>query len=468
MENSKVNSTEVVISKNSNPSKAITNGIEKLGGISGIVQKGDQVFVKINLRAPYGFPANVNFDSLRTIINLCKVAEAKNVIVGGFPDNGIRTESISNILGLQSYVDNLGAEFLFLDDQNLAPLKTVELGEKTIEIPKIILETDKLIIFNQVSVDPLFKCTISLLNSYSLVPNKYQEIQKITRPGKDYLFLDQYKQDLISNILDVYSIKKPSLVINDMFDFLEGAGPYVYKDSNLLHTGLVVIGRDAVAVDLITLKLFNIDLLKSDILLEARNRKLGITDESKINLIGENLEDNRLEVKFSAYRLDDIIIKNTTIKAGRICSGCFKEAYHLLNYVKTHMTKDLKYIKKQYFLTGENPPEPESLDHIIVFGECAINSTKNREFRTIRTSSDKNYVETIKGKIGKEIKSQKAPKVKEKTNKQVIEIPGCPPNLFESLNSILKYYGKSQAPNLSFYNNLLKSYYQQASSKKLK
>ncbi|MHA1460314.1 MAG: DUF362 domain-containing protein [Promethearchaeota archaeon] len=468
MENSKVNSTEVVISKNSNPSKAITNGIEKLGGISGIVQKGDQVFVKINLRAPYGFPANVNFDSLRTIINLCKVAEAKNVIVGGFPDNGIRTESISNILGLQSYVDNLGAEFLFLDDQNLAPLKTVELGEKTIEIPKIILETDKLIIFNQVSVDPLFKCTISLLNSYSLVPNKYQGILKITRPGKDYLFLDHYKQDLISNILDVYSIKKPSLVINDMFDFLEGAGPYVYKDSNLLHTGLVVIGRDAVAVDLITLKLFNIDLLKSDILLEARNRKLGITDESKINLIGENLENNRLEVKFSAYRLDDIIIKNTTIKAGRICSGCFKEAYHLLNCVKTHMTKDLKYIKRQYFLTGENPPEPESLDHIIVFGECAINSTKNREFRTIRTSSDKNYVETIKGKMGKESKSQKVPKVKEKTNKQVIEIPGCPPNLFESLNSILKYYGKSQAPNLSFYNNLLKSYYQQASSKKLK
>jgi len=473
MENSKVSSTEVVISKNNNPSKAITNGLEKLGGISGIVQKGDRVFVKINLRAPYGFPVNVNFDSLRTIIDMCKKAEAKNIIVGSFPDNGIKTDSISNIIGFQSYVENLGAEFIFLDDQNQSPLKSVELKEKIIEIPKIILETDKLIIFNQVSVEPLFKCTISLLNSYSLVPNKYQIIQKIIRPGKDYLFLDQYKQDLISNILDIYSIKKPNLIINDISHFLEGAGPYVYKDSNLLHTGLVVVGRDTVAVDLITLKLFNIDLLDSDILLEARNRNLGITDISKINLIGENLDDSKLEVKFSVYRLDDINIKNTTIKAGRICSGCFKEAYHLLNYIKTHMTKDLKYIKKQYFVTGENPPEPESesLDHIIVFGDCAINSSKNREFRTIRTSSYKNYIETIKGKIGKDQKdqkSQKVPKVKEKTNKNVIEIPGCPPNLFESLNSILKYYGKSQAPNLSFYNDLLKTYYQQASSKKPK
>ena len=175
-----------------------------------------------------------------------------------------------------------------------------------------------------------------------------------------------------------------------------------------------------------------------------------------------------LKVNFSVYRLDDIKIKNTTIKAGRICSGCFKEAYHLLNYINTHMTKDLKYIKKQYFLTGENPPEPESLDHIIVFGECAINSTKNRAFRNVRTSSNRNYMEDVKGKIRKDYKSQKTPKIKVKTNKNIIEIPGCPPNLYESIFSIQKYYGKSKTPNLSFYNNLIKTYYEQNSKPKVK
>ncbi|GAI67119.1 unnamed protein product, partial [marine sediment metagenome] len=86
-----------------------------------------------------------------------------------------------------------------------------------------------------------------------------------------YLHLDQYKQDLITNILDVFSVKKPNLVINDLFYFLEGAGPFIYKDSNLKATNLIVVGSDAVAVDLITLRLFEIDLLNSDILLEARN-----------------------------------------------------------------------------------------------------------------------------------------------------------------------------------------------------
>jgi hypothetical protein len=244
-----------------------------------------------------------------------------------------------------------------------------------------------------------------------------------------------------------------------MFYFLEAAGPYVYRDSNLRSSELGIIGRDAVAVDLITLKLCGIDLLSSDILLEARNRKLGETEISNITIIGESLENINLEVKFAVNKLNDINIKNTTIKAGRICSGCFKEAYHLLNNIKTHMTKDLKYIKTQCFLTGKAPPEPESLDNIIIFGDCAIKSTSNREFRSVQTSRERNYLESVKGKIKKDGESLKEPKVKVKVNKNIVEIPGCPPNLYESMFSIQKYYGKSQTPNLSYYNNLIKTFH---------
>ncbi|NVM44737.1 MAG: DUF362 domain-containing protein [Candidatus Lokiarchaeota archaeon] len=467
-ENSKVNSTEVAIIKSTSPSKLITTGIETLGGISAFIEKGDQVFIKINLRVPYGFPVNVNFEALRDLIILCKSAGASQIFIGSFPDHGMKTQSIVNILGIASYIENVGAKLLFLEDQTKYPLIDHAIKDKIVKIPEIILKSDKLIFFNQVSVDPLFKITLSLLNSYSLVPNRYQRIEKVIRNGKDYLLLDQYKQDLISNILDIYTIKKPDLVINDMFYFLEGAGPFVYRDSNLISPGLGIIGRDAIAVDLITQKLLGIDLSSSDILIEARNRKLGITDISNITITGESVENINLKIKFSAYKLEDINIKNTTIKAGRICSGCFKEAYNLLNFIKTYMTKDLKYIKNQCFLAGENPPEPKFLDNIIIFGECAINSTKNHEFRKIQTTTDRNYVENVKGKIKKDYKSQKTTKVKVKTNKRIIEIPGCPPNLYESLYSIQKYYKKSQTPNLSFYNNLIKTFYEKASNPKIK
>ncbi|MHA1235138.1 MAG: DUF362 domain-containing protein [Promethearchaeota archaeon] len=438
IENSKINSTDVAITKNDSPTKAINNGIELLGGILRFVGKEDTIFIKINLRAPSGFPVNVNMDSLRTLIKMCKDAGAKKIYVGGFPDYDVKTDTLNDILGLKSYLENLGAELISLDDFVTSHFSSIEVNGKSIEYPTSVLESDKLIILNQVSVDPLFKCTLSLLNYYSLVSSKSQKIEKVIRSGKDYLILDQYRQDLISNILDVFSIKKPCLIINDMFYFLEGAGPFIYKDSNLIRTGLVVSGSDAVAVDLITLNLLKLDLLGSDILLEARNRKLGITDLSKINLKGENLDANKLVVNFSVDKLNEITINNTYLQTGRFCSGCFKEAYYLLNFMKTHMTKDLKYIRTQSMLIGENPLEPDSLENIIVFGDCAIKTTKNRDFRHIQVPKKDNTTKTVRDKVKKENSSQKTPVIKEKLNKSIVELPGCPPDMHMSLKAILK------------------------------
>ncbi len=468
IENSKVNSTDVAIIKNDSPTKAISNGIELLGGISRFIGKEDSVFIKINLRAPSGFPVNVSMDSLRNLIILCKKAGAKEIYVGGFPENGVKTSTLSSILGLKSYLENLGAELISLDDQVTSSFSIVDVNGKNIEYPTRVLESDKLIILNQVSVDPLFKCTLSILNYYSLVSSKSQKIEKIIRSGKDYLLLDQYKQDLISNILDVFSIKKPCLVINDMFYFLEGAGPFIFKDSSIIRTGLVVSGSDAVAVDLITLKLLKIDLLSSEILLEARNRKLGITNVSEINLKGESLDANKLIVNFSVYKLNEITINNTYLQEGRICSGCFKEAYYLLNFMKTHMTKDLKYIRKQSILIGENPPEPDTVENVIVFGDCALKSTKNRDFRYIQVPKKDSTIKTVRGKIKKDNSSQNKPIMKEKVNKSIIEIPGCPPDMYMSLNTLVKYYGKTKAPNLSFYNALLNQFVFKESEKSIK
>ncbi len=468
IENSKINSTNVAITKNDSPTKAINNGIELLGGISRFIEKEDKVFIKINLRAPSGFPVNVSMDSLRTLIILCKDAGATKIYVGGFPDYGIKTSTLNNTLDLKSYLENLGAELISLDDQVISPFSNVAVNEKSIEYPTRVLESDKLIILNQVSVDPLFKCTLSLLNCYSLVSSKSQKIHKVIRSGKDYLLLDQFKQDLISHILDVFSIKKPCLVINDMFYFLEGAGPLIYKDSNLIRTGLVVSGSDAIAVDLTTLNLLKIDLLSSEILLEASNRKLGITTASEINLKGENLDANELIVNFSVNKLDEITITNTYLQTGRICSGCFKEAYYLLNFMKTHMTKDLKYIRKQSMLIGENPPEPDTVENIIVFGDCALKSTKNRDFRYIKVAKKDNIIKTVGDKVKKDTSSQKDNIIKKKVNKSIIELPGCPPEFHTSLNTLLKYYGKKQTPNLSFYNALLNQVVNKESEKPTK
>ena len=65
MAQSNSKNAEVVIIKGENPEESVLSGIEKLGGMANFINEGDQVFIKINLCLPHGFPSNINFDVLK-------------------------------------------------------------------------------------------------------------------------------------------------------------------------------------------------------------------------------------------------------------------------------------------------------------------------------------------------------------------------------------------------------------------
>jgi len=474
--NDKLNleNTEVAIVKGDTPRESVLKGFEMLGGISTFIDEGDKVFIKFNLNLPGGFPTNTNFDVLAAVIGLCKNAKAEKIYLGSFPLKGVPIKKISNLLNLEEYFRSIGAELIYLDNSDLFDEKNLKedqlnkiktdsfsifnMNNREFLVPKVILESDKLISVNQVNVNPLFKINSSLLNSSSIVSPKYQESGVNKTDESEYLSRDRYKTTLISNILDIYAIKKPDLVINDLFYVLEGAGPFIYKDSNLKKTNFVVIGKNSVSVDFITLKLLNIETKDYDLIKEAYKRNLGIIDLEKIEILGEDLDENDVNIDLCVSKLEDINVKNFRVDSGKSCSGCFKSAYHLLNFMKTNMVKDLKYNPNNVFLVGQNPPEPDYFGNILLFGDCAINSTKNSNFRMIKIESKKNIVNETKYKISKKQKPQKKPKTKIKTNKKILELPGCPPDILGCLTMFIKYYGKSNMPNLSFFEEILKTW----------
>ncbi len=472
---SDLENTEVVIIKGSSPQESVLEGIETLGGISTFIKEGDQVFIKFNLTLPGGFPTNTNIDVISTLIDSCKKARAEKIYLGSFPFKGVPIKKISNLLNLEEFFKNIGAELIFLDNSNLFVEKnikieqltkikeesfsSVNINNKEYLVPKIIIESDKLISVNQVNVNPLFKINTSLLNLSSIVSPKYQELGVSKNEENEYISQDKYKSNLVSNILDIYSVKQPDLVINDLFYVLEGAGPYLYKDSNLKKTNLVVVGKNAVSVDTITLKLLNIGIQNYDLIVEANKRELGIINLEKIKIIRGELGETNIDVDLCVPKLEDINVKNFRISSGEYCSGCFKYAYHLLNFMKTNMVKDLKYNPSNNFLVGQNPPKPDYFSNILLFGDCAISSTKNSNFRMIKKESKKNIVDGAKDKILKKQKDQKKPKSKIKANKKILEFPGCPPDILSCLNLIMKYYGKSNMPNLSLLKENLKIWF---------
>ena len=449
-ENSDTNGTNVAIVRDKNTAHALVNCFDHLGGINKFIQKNDVIFIKISFKLPYGYPCNVNYDTLGKLIELCLDSGAKEIYVGDFPSDHIKFEVIADITGLKKYLESKGAVLANLEDEELFPRREFSLGNKQIKIPSIILAADKLIILNQVNVVPIFICTLSYLNLSTIIPNKYQRIEKNQRPGKDYLSLDQYKQDLISKILAISTIKTPNLVINDLTYVIEGAGPYTYKDSHCIKTNLLIMGENTFAVDYITLKLMSIELSESKLLSEAQGHSTGILHPEDINVLGDSTSDNKFKIQKCVSTLEDINVKNCLLRKGRYCSGCYEKAYHLLNFLKSAMTKDLKYMGSFSFLIGESPLEPDIKDNIILFGDCAIKSTKDRDFRKKNLLKKKANTKEIMKKIKKsQKKSSKPTKMKIVDNKNILELPGCPPDLIECYDFLIKYYSKTNLPNLN-------------------
>ncbi len=448
--NSDTIGTNVVIVRDTNTADALVKCFDHLGGINKFIQENDIIFIKLSFKLPYGYPCSVNYDTLGKLIELCLDSGAKEIYVGDFPSDHIKFEVITDITGLKKYLESKGAVLANLDDEELFPRRQFSLDSKQIKIPSIILDADKLIILNQVNVDPIFICTLSYLNLSTIIPNKYQRIEKNERPGKDYLSLDQYKQDLISNILAISTIKTPNLVINDLTYVIEGAGPYTYKDSHCIETNLFIMGENTFAVDYITLKLMSIELSESKLLSEAQGHSTGILHPEYINLLGDSASDNKFKIQKCVSTLEDINVKNCLLRKGRYCSGCYEKAYHLLNFLKSAMTKDLKYMGSFSFLIGETPLEPDIKDNIILFGDCAIESTKDRDFRKKTLLKKQTNTKEIMKKIKKsQKKPSKSTKMKIVDNKNILELPGCPPDLIECYDFLIKYYSKTNLPNLN-------------------
>lgn len=463
---SKSKKSEVVISKADTPKETLKKGIELIGGISKFIDKGDQVFIKFNLNLPGGFPINTNFDVLEELVKSCKEGGASKIYLGSFPVKRIPINLISEILNLKDYFSAIGAELIFLDNSNyfgkkeisqeqLKKIKRdsftkVKLNDNEYPIPNIILNSDKFISVNQISVNPLFKINLALLNSYSIIPSNYREIGNNQNISLEYNSRDLYKKDIISNILKIFTVKQPNLVINDLFYILEGAGPFIYKDSKLRKTNLMIMGEDTIPVDLITLKLLNLETDDNELIKQARSMNFSIPEISNIKIFGEKIEENRIGIDLCEPKIENVKLQNISTYPGKYCSGCYKQAYHLLNFMKTYLTKDLKYNPNNCFLIGENPIAPEKLGHIVLFGDCAINSTKNYNFRKVLIEAKKkNKKKAKKKKLLKEPKAKKKLKIKEKQNKDILELPGCPPDVFTCLKLFMNYYGKKNLPNLN-------------------
>jgi uncharacterized protein (DUF362 family) len=91
-------------------------------------------------------------------------------------------------------------------------------------------------------------------------------------------------------LLDVFSVVKPDFNVVDALVCIEGDGPNLPPGKSR-SLGLIIAGRDGIAVDAVCAKLIGIEPFEVKHLALAHDRGIGIADITQIEIIGERLKD---------------------------------------------------------------------------------------------------------------------------------------------------------------------------------
>ena len=115
--------------------------------------------------------------------------------------------------------------------------------------------------------------------------------------------------DLIPDRKKVKFHKKLSAVLLDAYEAIGGIdlavldGTYTYLSvepynaRDRINTNILLVGRDAIAVEVVGATLVGLDLEKMPVVQEAINRGLGEGDISKIEILGKSIESIKEKFK---------------------------------------------------------------------------------------------------------------------------------------------------------------------------
>ena len=271
---------------------SVAQALELIGGLEQMVRPGQRVFLKINQLGvhPAESAINTHPELIRAVVEL--VREITNDIIVGDDVEKAGTAGFE-ITGTRRICENLGVKLINLKEHPHREVKRHDY-ELTTSIPMSVppLEADVVITLPKLKTHMLCLLTNAVKNNYGFLPHRL-------KPNYHRQFI---RPDEFSNLLvDIYLACKPHLAIVDAVTALEGLGPS--RGGKPKQLGLVMAGRDSVAVDAVAAAVMGVDPLTVATTRHAARRKIGKADLAKIEVLGESIDSVRDPFKLPANRL---------------------------------------------------------------------------------------------------------------------------------------------------------------------
>ncbi len=276
----------VGIGLGSDYSAVTRRAVENAGGLEGIIKENDTVVIKPNLVKPLGPEDGIvtDYRVVQEIVDIVKRCGAGKVIIAEATPYG-------NVFESAGYYSISGAELVDMNalskEECYELIPQNSLTNETILIPKLYMDADAVISVAKLKTHFEYDAgvTLSVKNSMGVPPTRFYGVDY-----KEKLHLLGLKEVIV----DINKIRKPDFAVIDGIIGGEGYGPLLVRP---VKSNIMLAGIDPVAVDTVALNFMGFTLDEVFHVQLAAKEGLGISDLSKIKIVGADL--NSIKMKFA-------------------------------------------------------------------------------------------------------------------------------------------------------------------------
>lgn len=263
--------------------QAIKNTLKKNTGLNYEIKTGDNVIIKLNILGPFtpDKAATSHPVVVKALIEILKGIKANVIVCEDCYDN-----KAFEISGISKIIKETGVQLINLKDYKYQEIK---INDRVYYFSEPVINADHLISIPKLKTHLLTNYSGAIKNMYGCIISEQRK--------KLHEFIDE---ELFSEILvDIYSIKKPSLVIMDGIISMEGVGP---SAGDPVKTGMLLIGNDGVSIDYYSTKIISYEPTDISAVKIALDRKITI---SAINDV--SLYDSGPDITFNNFKTLSIL-----------------------------------------------------------------------------------------------------------------------------------------------------------------
>ena len=268
--------SRVALVKGPREHETVYKALDLLGNLKDVVAEAPRVLIKVNFISVKTYETGVTTDPLVVEAIIHRVKEFTDEVYVVESDASMtNADKACKATGMLKVCNNNQVKFLNLRKEKDRVKLKIPYAEtlKEITVPKIVVDS---VIVNAAKLKTHNEAGVSLgmKNMFGLLPTK--------------LKFQYHLRNISKVIVDINTVLKSRLTVIDGFYALEGPGP---TNGTPVKMDLIIAGKDPVATDAIGCRVMGINPEEIYHIRRAHEKGLGEIDASKIELVGNRLED---------------------------------------------------------------------------------------------------------------------------------------------------------------------------------